>query len=204
MIAGRRWVHVLALAALGGAPGCADLLGADFDVHRTSNRSDAAPDADRGKGSNPAFPDGGARDAAAGTSATDATYDDSRSDVGVDAYVPGSDGGRDVEYDDHPTDASDVGERPDGGGPSDAADSAVGDTGDTGNTSDPPDGGVSTDVITEPPPDGPRTTGLVGSFVSLGVPSSVPSTIELHGQFISNTVIRSVTSTGITIEGKIQ
>jgi hypothetical protein len=196
MVFGRQLTGIIAMLALGSAMGCADLIGADFDnAHpRSATGPDAAGDADGaeadatdGKISNP-LPDVQAQ--------PDVTDIGTRFDAADAIDTSRSRDARDVAYDHRPddarnnVDAADAG-RPHGdGGTPDARDSDAG--------SDTADGGAV------PPPDGPRTTGVVGGFVSLGPPNSVSSTIELRGHFISNATIRGVTSTGISIEGNIQ
>ena len=121
------------------------------------------------------------------------------------------------------SDAADAGHPPDGadpdpddardGGNPDSDDARDGgnldprDARDGGNLDDvgPTGGGADVgDADAAPPPDGPRTTGVIGGFVSLGVPTKGPSTIDLRGQVISNAAVRGVTSSGISIEGRIQ
>jgi len=186
-------MSVIALVALSMA-GCADLLGADFDVHRASGRSDAAVDVDSGSA------DRSDKTSTPPAISADASGDAHNGDVA--SSVPDASSGRDVEYDDRPTTNPDAGDWPDGGDIPDSADAADGR--DTADPVDATDGRVPIDASTDTPPDGPRTTGTTGSFVSLGAPGNVSSTIELRGHFISNTVVRGVTSTGISIEGKIQ
>ena len=215
---------VVALVALDCAMGCADLLGADFDVHRASHpESDAgARDSDFGaadrseappKGSDASGdprtspeaalhpPDGVAPDVG------NAGQNDGGSLVDSDASDGDArgDDGRDVEDDDrHIFDASEGGDWPLEGGAPDAGKGGSNRDVGVGDPADGADATSSIDAGGEPPPDAPRSTGFTGGFVSLGVPGGTSSSIELRGHFIPNTVMRGVTSSGLTIEGKIQ
>jgi hypothetical protein len=147
------------MVALGGGADCADLLGADFDVHARSNNS----------------LDGG-RDYV--VDERDAGHQFDRADI-AEVAPTGDVDVRDVIEADRAPDVDD---------------------GQSADTHPSSDGGGSGDAG----PDGPRVPTLVGGFVSLAAPNRASSAIELRGHIISNAAIRGVTSTGISIEGRIQ
>ena len=209
----------ISMLALGGAMGCADLVGADFDdLHprSRSNEYDAArrPDApnEDGPDKNTANPPRDNPDATSeqrpmagdgAPGADDAGFD--RRDIGHGFDVIGDlDAGRahDMPDIDDPGPSKDASDDLDAGHTRDRDDTA--NDAHSRDVGDATDGGSAVDVRSDPPPDGAPPTVVVGGFVSLGAPNRTSSSIELRGHVISNAAVRGVTSTGISIEGKIQ
>jgi hypothetical protein len=195
------------LSALVGV-GCADILGADFDRHPHKSRDADASDGDitiqwpdAGRGTRLDIADGAdSADAPFGIDVRDSS-DRFDAEGALDANRARDRGHiEDTGPASDASDAADVGDPHDGPGthPDDARDGGGRDAAD-----DTRDGTDVVDADTTPPPDA-RTTGVVGAFVSLGAPSQTSSVIQLRGQVISNAAVRGVTSSGISIEGKIR
>ena len=212
------------MAALSGWMGCADIVGADFDnVHPRTQGTDGSAGAESRVSDGGVVEDGLGEDTSQRQPGNADATSEGRRDPGDAAFGDHAGGWPDVTDTDHGFDADNV---IDAGHPSDGGDAiddvrssdqrgaiddvrssdqrdAIDDvrSSDDGNATD---AGDVVDAGSEPPPDGPRITVVIGGFVSTGIPNRATPTIELRGHIISNAAISGRTSTGISIEGRFQ